>query len=61
MNKLFTIGLISTLIFTSCGPSKELLATQEELKETKDLLNSTAMKLNVCLSDKAAADASLAA
>ena len=61
MNKLFTLGIISALILTSCGPNKELVAAQEELKETKDLLNSTAMKLNVCLSDKAAADASLAA
>ena len=61
MKKLFTFGLISTLILTSCGPSKELLAAQEELKETKDLLNSTALKLNVCLSDKAASDESLAA
>ena len=61
MNKLFTLGIISALILTSCGPNKELVAAQEELKETKDLLNSAAMKLNVCLSDKAAADASLAA
>jgi chemotaxis protein MotB len=37
------------------------LAAQEELKQTKDLLNTTALKLNVCLSDKAAADASLSA
>jgi len=61
MNKLFTLGIIFALILTSCGPNKELVAAQEELKETNDLLNSTAMKLNVCLSDKAAADASLAA
>ena len=43
MNKLFTLGIISALILSSCGPNKELVAAQEELKETKDLLNSTAM------------------
>jgi chemotaxis protein MotB len=61
MKKLCTLGLMSALILSSCGPNKELLAAQEELKQTKDLLNTTALKLNVCLSEKAAADASLSA
>lgn len=61
MKKLYALGLLSLAILTSCGPSKELLAAQEELKDTKDLLNSTTVKLNSCLSDKAVAEASLEA
>jgi len=59
MKKIFAIGLISALFFQSCGPSKELLAAQKEIKDTKDLLNTATIKLNSCLSDKAAAEASL--
>jgi len=61
MKKIFALGILSATILTSCGPNKELLAAQEELKETKDLLNSTTVKLNSCLSDKAVAEASLLA
>ncbi len=61
MKKIFALGILSATILTSCGPNKELLAAQEELKETKDLLNSTTVKLNSCLSDKAVAEASLVA
>lgn len=61
MKKLFALAFISLTIVTSCGPSKELLAAQDELKQTKDLLNSTTVKLNSCLSDKAVAEASLEA
>ena len=49
------------MFFQSCGPSKELLAAQKEIKDTKDLLNTATIKLNSCLSDKAAAEASLEA
>ena len=59
MKKIFVLGLISLLTVTSCGPSKELLASQKELKTTQDLLNTATVKLNSCLSDKAVADASL--
>ena len=59
MKKTFVLGLISLLIVTSCGPNKELLASQKELKTTQDLLNTATVKLNSCLSDKAVADASL--
>lgn len=61
MKKLFALGIISCLIITSCGPNKELLAAQKELKDTKDLLNTATVKLNSCLSDKAVAEASLEA
>ena len=59
MKKLVALAFISLTVITSCGPSKELLAAQDELKQTKDLLNSTTVKLNSCLSDKAVAEASL--
>ena len=59
MKKIFVLGLISLLTITSCGPNKELLAAQKELKTTQDLLNTATVKLNSCLSDKAVADASL--
>jgi chemotaxis protein MotB len=59
MKKIFILGLISLLTITSCGPSKELLTAQKELKTTQDLLNTATVKLNSCLSDKAVADASL--
>ena len=61
MNKLFALGIISCFIITSCGPNKELVASQKELKDTKDLLNTATVKLNSCLSDKAVAEASLEA
>ena len=61
MKKIFAIGLISAMFFQSCGPSKELLAAQKEIKDTKNLLNTATIKLNSCLSDKAAAEASLEA
>lgn len=59
MKKIFVLGLISLITATSCGPNKELLASQKELKTTQDLLNTATVKLNSCLSDKAVADASL--
>jgi chemotaxis protein MotB len=46
-------------MLVSCGPNKELVAAQEKLKNTQDLLNTSTVKLNSCLSDKAVADASL--
>jgi chemotaxis protein MotB len=61
MKKLFALGIISCLIITSCGPNKELVAAQKDLKDTKDLLNTATVKLNSCLSDKAVAEASLEA
>ena len=61
MKKLFALGIISCLVITSCGPNKELVAAQKELKDTKDLLNTATVKLNSCLSDKAVAEASLEA
>lgn len=43
------------LILTSCVSKKEFMALEEKQKETQDLLNTATVKLNSCLSDKAAA------
>lgn len=59
MKKIFALGIISLFITSSCGPNKELVAAQKELRDTKDLLNTATIKLNSCLSDKAVAEASL--
>ena len=59
MKKIFALGIISLFITSSCGLKKELVATQTELRDTKDLLNTATVKLNSCLSDKAVAEASL--
>ena len=59
MNKIYAFGITALLMLVSCGPNKELVAAQEKLKNTEDLLNTATVKLNGCLSDKAVADASL--
>ena len=61
MKKIFAYGIIFLITVFACGPNKELVAAQKELKNTKDLLNTATVKLNSCLSDKAVADASLSA
>ena len=61
MNKIFVLGVSALIVLTSCGANKELVAAQEKLKNTEDLLNTATVKLNSCLSDKAVADANLTA
>ena len=43
------------LFLASCVSKKEHIALQEKYQETQDLLNTATVKLNSCLSDKAAA------
>ena len=59
MKKVYTLGVTALILLTSCGPSKDLVAAQEKLKNTENLLNTATVKLNTCLSDKAVANASL--
>lgn len=61
MKKIFVLGVTTLMVLTSCGAKKELVAAQEKLKNTEDLLNTATVKLNGCLSDKAVADANLTA
>ena len=53
--------MTALIVLASCGANKELVAAQEKLKNTEDLLNTATVKLNSCLSDKAVADANLTA
>ena len=61
MKKIYVLGVTALMVLASCGANKELVAAQEKLKNTEDLLNSATVKLNSCLSDKAVADANLTA
>ncbi len=49
------LSVAGMLILTSCVSKKEFMALETKHKETQDLLNSATVKLNSCLSDKAAA------
>ncbi|MCK8479726.1 OmpA family protein [Psychroserpens algicola] len=55
MKKLMLLSVAGMFILTSCVSKKEYMALEEKQKETQDLLNSATVKLNSCLSDKAAA------
>ncbi|WP_431136761.1 OmpA/MotB family protein [Psychroserpens mesophilus] len=57
MKKLMLLSVAGMLIMTSCVSKKEFMALEEKQKETQDLLNSATVKLNSCLSDRAAAEA----
>ena len=61
MKKIYIMGVTALMVLASCGANKKLVAAQEKLKNTEDLLNSATVKLNSCLSDKAVADANLTA
>jgi len=53
------LSVAGMFILTSCVSKKEYMALEEKQKETQDLLNSATVKLNSCLSDKAASLARL--
>lgn len=57
MKKLFLFSLTVLLLLSSCVSKKEYTALEAKQKETQDLLNTATVKLNSCLSDKAAAAA----
>jgi chemotaxis protein MotB len=52
MKKVYFIAALSTLILTSCGSKKKIAELEKQNKECNDLLNSTTVKLNMCLSEK---------
>lgn len=53
--KKVILGLsIIALTLTSCGTKKKIAALEAQNKECQDLLNSTTVKLNLCLSEKEA-------
>lgn len=53
--KKVILGLsVVALTLTSCGTKKKIAALEAQNKECQDLLNSTTIKLNLCLSEKEA-------
>jgi chemotaxis protein MotB len=48
---IFAFSLLA-LTLTSCGSKKKIAALEAQNKECQDLLNSTTVKLNLCLSEK---------
>ncbi|RLD26333.1 MAG: hypothetical protein DRI75_11920 [Bacteroidetes bacterium] len=57
MKKILLFSLSAMLMLSSCVSKKEFAALEARQKETKDLLNTATVKLNVCLTDEAAASA----
>ena len=54
MKKVIFAVSVLTLTMTSCGSKKKIAALEAQNKECQDLLNSTTVKLNLCLSEKEA-------
>jgi chemotaxis protein MotB len=54
MRKVIFALSLATLTLTSCGTKKKIAALEAQNKECQDLLNSTTVKLNLCLSEKEA-------
>ncbi len=52
MKKVFLALSLITLTLTSCGTKKKIAELEQKNKECQDLLNSTTVKLNLCLSEK---------
>jgi chemotaxis protein MotB len=52
MRKVFLVLTLASLALTSCGTKKKIAALEAKNKECQDLLNSTTVKLNLCLSEK---------
>ncbi|OUR97692.1 hypothetical protein A9Q86_15885 [Flavobacteriales bacterium 33_180_T64] len=59
MKKLMLLSVVGMFILTSCVSKKDFMALEEKHKNTQDLLNTATVKLNSCISDKAAAVARL--
>ena len=57
MKKFILLGASALLLLNSCVSKKDFLALEEKNKNTQDLLNTATVKLNSCLSDKAAVSA----
>jgi chemotaxis protein MotB len=54
MKKVIFVLSIVVLSLTSCGTKKKIAALEAQNKECQDLLNSTTIKLNMCMSEKEA-------
>ncbi|MBC7523596.1 MAG: OmpA family protein [Flavobacterium sp.] len=54
MKKIILMLSLVALTLTSCGAKKKIADLEQKNKECQDLLNSTTVKLNLCLSEKEA-------
>ncbi|MEC4048489.1 OmpA family protein [Flavobacterium sp. SUN046] len=54
MKKVVLIVSIAALMLSSCGAKKKIADLEQKNKECQDLLNSTTVKLNLCISEKEA-------
>jgi chemotaxis protein MotB len=54
MKKVVLIVSLVALTLSSCGAKKKIADLEQKNKECQDLLNSTTVKLNLCLSEKEA-------
>jgi chemotaxis protein MotB len=57
MKKLLILAITSSLLFSSCVSKKEFANLEGKYKNSQDLLNTATVKLNSCLTEKAAAEA----
>ncbi|MCF6295337.1 MAG: OmpA family protein [Flavobacteriaceae bacterium] len=57
MKKILLFSLSTMFLLSSCVSKKEFASLEAKQKETQDLLNTATVKLNVCLTDEAAASA----
>ena len=57
MKKIMLLSVFSLLVLSSCVSKKEYSALEAKQKETQDLLNTATVKLNSCISERAAAQA----
>src|SRR5690554_403718 len=55
MKRLMILAVCSSLAFTSCVSSKKYAELEAKQKNTQDLLNTCTVKLNDCLTERAAA------
>ena len=54
MRKVILILSLAALTLTSCGTKKKIADLEQKNKDCQDLLNSTTVKLNLCLTEKQA-------
>ncbi len=52
MKKVIFMFTLAALSLTSCGAKKKITELEKQNKECQDLLNSTTVKLNLCISEK---------
>lgn len=57
MKKLLILAVCSSLAFTSCVSKKKYAELEAQQKTTQDLLNTATVKLNACLTERAASTA----